>query len=87
MYIILVYDVDVSRVNKVCKYLKRYLHWTQNSVFEGEITPATLEKLKAGLKKILDPEVDSIYIYKLRDRKWMEKEVVGQARSLTDRII
>jgi len=87
MYIILVYDVDVKRVSKVCKYLKRYLNWTQNSVFEGEITPAKLEKLKAGLRKILDPEIDSIYIYKLRDKRWLDKEIVGQARSLPDRII
>lgn len=87
MYIILVYDVEQVRVNKVCKYLRRYLNWTQNSVFEGRITPARLEKLKAGLRKIMDEEMDSVYIYKLREERWMEKEIIGQAKHLPERII
>ena len=87
MYVILVYDIEEERVNKVCKYLRRYLNWTQNSVFEGEITPARLEKLKVGLKKIMDEEMDSVYIYKLREERWMEKEIMGQAKHLPERII
>ena len=35
MYIILVYDIQVERVAKVCKYLRQHLNWIQNSVFEG----------------------------------------------------
>jgi CRISPR-associated protein Cas2 len=35
LYVVIVYDVDVARVPKVCKFLRRYLHWVQNSVFEG----------------------------------------------------
>ena len=49
MYIILVYDVDQSRVSKVCNYLRQHLNWVQNSVFEGEITPAKLERMKAEI--------------------------------------
>jgi len=39
MYVIIVYDVEVERVARVCQYLRRHLHWVQNSAFEGEITP------------------------------------------------
>jgi len=87
MYVVIVYDVDVRRVPKVCKFLRRYLHWVQNSVFEGEITEAKLEKLKLGLKKLLKEESDSVYIYKVRDQKWIDTEIMGQERSPTDTLI
>ncbi|MEM3862427.1 MAG: CRISPR-associated endonuclease Cas2, partial [Thermoplasmatales archaeon] len=32
MYVILVYDVDETRVSSVNKLLKKYLLWVQNSV-------------------------------------------------------
>lgn len=87
MYIVLVYDVDVSRVPKVCKFLRRYLHWVQNSVFEGELRESQLEEVRWGLKQLIDPERDSIYIYRVRDQKWIDKEILGQERSPTDAII
>ncbi|MFB6271715.1 MAG: CRISPR-associated endonuclease Cas2, partial [Salinibacter sp.] len=48
MYLILVYDVEQERVAKVCQYLRQHLHWVQNSVFEGELTKAQIERVKAG---------------------------------------
>lgn len=87
MYVVLVYDVDVSRVPKVCKFLRRYLHWVQNSVFEGELRESQLEEVRWGLKQLIDPERDSIYIYRVRDQKWIDKEIMGQERSPTDAII
>ncbi len=87
MYVLLVYDVDVSRVPKVCKFLRRYLHWVQNSVFEGELRESQLEEVRWGLKQLIDAERDSIYIYRVRDQKWIDKEILGQERSPTDAII
>lgn len=87
MYVVLVYDVDVSRVPKVCKFLRRYLHWVQNSVFEGELRESQLEEVRWGLQQLIDPERDSIYIYRVRDQKWIDKEIMGQERSPTDAII
>jgi len=52
MYLILVYDVGVERVNKVLKICRKYLTWIQNSVFEGEITEANFIRLKHELSKI-----------------------------------
>jgi len=59
VYYIIVYDVEEKRVNKVCKLLRRYLHWVQNSVFEGELSEGKLAELKFKLSQIIDPEVDS----------------------------
>ena len=77
MYIILVYDIEVERVAKVCKYLRQHLNWIQNSVFEGELTKAQLARVKSGLSAIIDTEKDSVIIFQLRDARWMNKEVMG----------
>ena len=77
MYILLVYDIQAKRVAKVCKYLRQYLNWIQNSVFEGQLTKAQFTRVKAGLAALIDPEKDSIIIYQLRDARWMNKEVMG----------
>ena len=80
MYVILVYDVGVERVGKVCQYLRRYLPRVQNSVFEGETTEAKLERMKAGLARIIDPTTDGVLLWVLRDPRWVERQVVGKER-------
>ena len=77
MYIIIVYDIEVKRVAKVCKYLRQHLNWIQNSVFEGELTKAQLARVKSGLKGLTDPEKDSIIIFQMRDARWIDKEIMG----------
>lgn len=52
MYVVIVYDVGVDRVNKVRTFLRQYMNWVQNSVFEGELTKAELLKVKSTLVKI-----------------------------------
>jgi CRISPR-associated protein Cas2 len=49
MYVIMVYDVNQARLGKVLKIGRRYLVWVQNSVLEGELSWAQLEKLKSDL--------------------------------------
>jgi len=87
MYVILVYDVGEKRVAKMLKLCRQYLHWIQNSVFEGEITEPKLEELKFRAKKIMDEETDSLIVFKSRDEKWLDKEIVGKERSPLDNII
>ncbi len=81
MYVLLVYDVEVKRVSKVHKFLKRHLHWVQNSVFEGELTDAQIETVKAGLRRLLDHDTDSVLIYTARDQRWLTRETMGHERS------
>jgi CRISPR-associated protein Cas2 len=77
MYVILVYDVDEKRVGKVCKYLKRYLPRVQNSVFEGDLSEAKLERMKVGLMKIIQPPKDAVLLWVLRDAKWADRHILG----------
>ncbi|RAL26195.1 CRISPR-associated endonuclease Cas2 [Thermoflavimicrobium daqui] len=81
MFVIITYDVEEKRVSKVHKVLKRYLTWTQNSVFEGEITEGKLKKCLASLHNIVNKQVDSIHVYKVQNAKMMEKTVYGQEKN------
>ncbi len=85
MFVIVVYDVDVERVNKVNKYLKRYLFWVQNSVFEGEINKDLMDKMMSGLSKILK-EKDSAVVY-IFDGFRIERKILGVVKGFTDNII
>ena len=86
MYVILVYDVNKKRVAKMLKLCRRYLHWIQNSVFEGEITVVKLKELVAEAKAKMN-EQDSLIIFKSRNEKWLEKEVHGPEKNRLDNIL
>jgi CRISPR-associated protein Cas2 len=81
MYVILVYDVKQQRVGKLLKLCRRYLHWIQNSVFEGEISEVKLQELLLKAASFLDQKEDSILIFKSRTEQWLEKQVWGHERS------
>ncbi len=87
MYVIIVYDVAVERVAKVCQFLRRFLHWKQNSVFEGEITESELVRIKLELSKLIDPNYDSILIYKFSHKFLTEREHLGIDKSPETTII
>ncbi|MGC2237154.1 MAG: CRISPR-associated endonuclease Cas2 [Pyrinomonadaceae bacterium] len=87
MYVLIVYDVAVERVTKVHKCLKRFLHWRQNSVFEGELTDAQIENVRNDLRKIIDDEIDSILLYIARDARWLKRESLGQDKNSTDNLL
>ena len=86
MYIILVYDIGEKRVAKMLKLCRRYLNRIQNSVFEGEIAEVKLEELKIRSSEIMSGD-DSLIIFKSRDEKWLEKEIVGKDRNPVEQII
>lgn len=77
MYVIMVYDVNVARVQKVLKTGRKYLTWVQNSVFEGELTEAQLARLQRALQKIINSQEDSILFYLLRTTAYLERQTLG----------
>ncbi len=77
MFVILVYDAGEKRVQKFHKTCKKYLHWVQLSVFEGELSKAQLERLKTELKQLMEPEEDSLIVYTFRTKHYFKREVIG----------
>lgn len=88
MYVILIYDISVEsggakvwrNVFKICK---KYLTHVQKSVFEGEITPALLVKLRMELDNYIRQDVDFVILFSSRQQKWLEKEFWGLADEKT----
>lgn len=86
MYVILVYDIGEKRVVKMLKLCRRYLNWIQNSVFEGEITEARLRSLRSEAKMIME-DGDSVILFKSREQRWLDKEIIGEERASTDNFL
>jgi CRISPR-associated protein Cas2 len=87
MYVIIVYDVAPKCGVKVLKFLRQYLTWVQNSVFEGEITESVFEVIKSGLKSLINKEKDSIIYYKFDSKNYTDRKVIGIERNDTDTFI
>ena len=87
MYVILVYDITDKKVAKMLKLCRGYLNWIQNSVFEGEITEVKLKELIMKAKKIMDIKKDSLIIFKNKDVRWLDKQVIGIERMEVDNFL
>ncbi len=81
MYVIAIYDVESKRCVKMLKLCRQYLHWIQNSVFEGDISEVALKELILKSKKIIDERHDSFIIFKNRSKNWLQKEIIGLEKS------
>lgn len=87
MYVILVYDIEEKRVGKMLKLCRQYLNWIQNSVFEGEITGVKLKELIHRSKQIMEEDKDSLIIFKSREEKWLDKQILGKEKNNLDNMI
>ncbi len=87
MYVVLVYDVGEKRVGKMLRLCRRYLHWIQNSVFEGEITALKLRELEHEARQIMEAGEDSIIVFKSRESKWLEKQIIGLEKNELDQFL
>jgi len=87
MFVILVYDFAEKRVGKALKIGRKYLHWVQNSVLEGEISNANFIKLKTELKSLMNPNEDSIILYTFRTQKYSKREEYGLKKGGDENIL
>jgi CRISPR-associated protein Cas2 len=87
MFVIMAYDIGVERVAKALKAGRKYLTWIQNSVFEGELTRAKFERLKAEMKNIIEVEKDSIVFYLFRTKMYTARETMGIEKGKQETII
>ncbi|MEM5803569.1 MAG: CRISPR-associated endonuclease Cas2 [candidate division WOR-3 bacterium] len=87
MITIIVYDVSEKRVSKVCNFLKQYLFWIQNSVFEGDLTVSEIKKIKKEIERMIDPQTDSVLFYILKSDKFLIKENLGLNRNKISTIL
>jgi CRISPR-associated protein Cas2 len=87
MFVLMFYDVGEKRVGKVLKTARRYLTWIQNSVLEGDLTPAQLESLKIDIGKVIAKDYDSVLLYIWRVERYMQRDIMGVTRGTVDYMI
>lgn len=87
MYVIAVYDVASERTGKMLKLCRKYLHWIQNSVFEGELSDLQLKELVAEARDVMDEHSDSFILFKSRHANYMDKQIVGKSLSDTGQFL
>ena len=87
VYIIVVYDVGVERVDAVRHILKQYLTWIQNSVFEGELSEGGLEEIRLKIYAIMEPEKDSVVIYTINNRSWLNRRIWGREKGTLESVL
>jgi CRISPR-associated protein Cas2 len=76
MYVVLVYDMEADRTQKMLRLGRRYLTHVQNSVLEGEITAGDLERLRNRIEDILQPG-ESVILYELSSDALLDRTVYG----------
>ncbi len=73
----MVYDVGVERVVKVLKTGRKYLTHVQNSLLEGELTPAQFKRLHYEVGNLIDKSHDTVLFYTLRSESYLNKHALG----------
>lgn len=77
MFVILTYDVRQKRQSKTRKICKKYLYHVQKSVFEGYLTERQLDLLEHELERVINPDEDSLCVYKVPYYRNVTKDELG----------
>lgn len=83
MFVVAVYDISTieregqKRLNKVMKKMRQYLHHTQKSVFEGELSLAKFMALKKEVGAIINNSVDSVVFFRIDNKNNVERDNIG----------
>ncbi|MGQ4555824.1 CRISPR-associated endonuclease Cas2 [Halobellus sp. GM3] len=86
MYVVLVYDMEADRTQKMLKLGRRYLTHVQNSVLEGQITEGDLTALENAIEDLLLPG-ESVIVYELSSDTLLNRTVYGDDPAEESRFI
>lgn len=84
MEVLVAYDVSTDtaagrrRLRRVAKVCEGHGQRVQKSVFECVLNPAEMEQLKHRLRREVNPEEDSLRIYRLREPRDRYLRVIGR---------
>jgi len=86
VYVVVVYDMEADRTQKMLKFLRRFLNHVQNSVLEGEVTEGDYQKIRSGIDDILQPG-ESTIIYQMGSEKMVDRTVFGDDPAADDQFL
>lgn len=77
----IIYDITEnktrSRIAKACK--NKGLYRVQKSAFLGTINKNQLDELRIMIEEIIDPDIDSVYIFPMCEDDFRKVKLLGQA--------
>lgn len=79
--------MNEKRMGKMLKLCRQYLNWIQNSVFEGELTEVQLKELVYRAKEFMIADEDSFIIFSSREKRWMDKQIIGLELNKPDQFL
>ena len=86
MYVVLVYDMEAERTQKMLRLCRRYLTHVQNSVLEGEISEGDLTGLQESIDDLLITG-ESVVIYQVSSETLLDRTVYGDDPKANDRFL
>jgi len=93
MYVIAVYDISTTdpagqrRLAQIMKKMRQYLHHTQKSVFEGELSEAKLMALQKESKNMINEQTDYVVFFRIDNKKNIKRQCIGIQLDPTEVII
>ncbi|MBI5206645.1 MAG: CRISPR-associated endonuclease Cas2 [Candidatus Firestonebacteria bacterium] len=77
----LIYDISKNKIrNKIAKACKnKGLYRVQKSVFLGKLNSNQIDELKIMCEDIINPEIDSVYIFPMCEDDFKKVKLLGQA--------
>lgn len=82
MFVVIVYDVQADRTQEICNYLRRWLDWRQNSVFDGRLTQSEYERVLSWLRSFVRGG-EQVLVYTTTREDSLDIEEIGEARDET----
>jgi len=86
MYLLVVYDTEAKNCIRLHKALKKFLHWNQNSVFEGTVSRSQYIEIKHILNE-QRADKSHITLYSMENEKLLTREELGESQGNTSNIL
>ena len=84
-FVVVAYDVGCDRRRRrLHKRLKSHLPRVQKSVFEGPGEGKDLAAIRQAIRKSIDPETDTVRLYRLCPRCFPRTELFGVAEQVPE---
>lgn len=82
MFVVIVYDVHADRTQQICDYLRRWLNWRQNSVFDGHLTESEYERVLTWIRSFIETD-EQVLMYTTTRENALDIEEIGETREDT----
>lgn len=77
MKVIVVYDTAAERNPQILRLCRRYMHHVQRSVFEGNLSPAQLQRFQHAVRTVIESSYDHVIIYTLPPGAQIQRIDIG----------